>query len=84
MLPVDFPEASITLTSTSGLTNVNEPYDDLRVHIKPVPNSAFPFIISKWQPNKEDIEAINAGGAIYLISRGFSMLKVEFTTENPL
>lgn len=26
----------------------------------------FPFFVTAWQPNKEDIEAINRGGPVYI------------------
>lgn len=42
-----------------------------------------PCIISKWQPSKEDIEAINKGEAIYLSITGHGMPPVSLFTENP-
>ena len=40
-------------------------------------------IISKWQPSKEDIEAINRGEGIFLSITGPGMPPVSIFTENP-
>ncbi|HRS66203.1 MAG TPA: hypothetical protein P5519_10010 [Spirochaetia bacterium] len=46
-------------------------------------SDGMPCIISKWQPSKEDIEAINRGDGIYLSITGHGMPPVSLFTENP-
>ncbi|HXS55739.1 MAG TPA: hypothetical protein VN726_06420 [Hanamia sp.] len=80
MLPKDFKEANFTFTKPQSMTD--EQCDSLRVFKGKYPDGV-PCIISKWQPNKEDIEAINNGEAIYLSIVGEGMPPVILFTENP-
>ncbi len=85
MLPIPFPESNFTYTKPEGWTD--EQCSDLHVWTGPVPidgaGNKVNTIISKWQPSKEDIEAINNGGAIYLSITGNGMPPVCVFTENP-
>ena len=80
MLPVDFKEANFTFNKPSDMTD--EQCSSLRV-FKGQYSDGMPCIISKWQPNKEDIEAINNGEGIYLSITGHGMPPVSIFTENP-
>lgn len=80
MIPIDFPNANFTFTKPSTMTD--EQCSDLRV-FKGHDEEDTPVIISCWQPNKEDIESINAGKPIYLQIVGYSMPPVVLYTENP-
>jgi hypothetical protein len=80
MLPVNFSEANFTFTKPSSMTD--EECGDLRVH-KGNYSDGTPVIISKWQPSKEDIEAINRGEGVYLSIVGTGMPPVSLFTENP-
>ncbi len=80
MLPTDFPEANFTFTKPESMTD--EECSDLRV-FKGSYHDGTPVIISKWQPSKEDIEAINRGEGIFLLITGLGMPPVSIFTENP-
>lgn len=85
MLPVSFPEANMTFQKPQGWTD--EQCSDLHVWKGDCPiddnGTLMPTIISKWQPSKEDIEAITNGEAVYLYITGGSMPPVSLGTENP-
>lgn len=80
MLPVNFEEANFTFTKPVGMTD--EECGDLCVH-RGQYSDGTPCIISKWQPSKEDIDAINRGEAIYLSICSSGMPPVSLFTENP-
>lgn len=63
MIPINFPEANVVLNKPSNMT------DEECVSItayKGKDESGYPFMLTLWQPNKEDIEAINRGEPIAL------------------
>jgi hypothetical protein len=80
MLPQSFEQANFTFTKPQGWTD--EECMDLHVHKGQYPNGT-PTIISYWKPNKEDLEALNNGGGIYLEIIGQGMPPVALFTENP-
>ncbi len=80
MLAVDFPQSNFTFGKPISMTD--EECGDLRVFRGPDGNGT-PVIISKWQPSKEDIEAINRGEGIYLYIIGAGMPPVSICTESP-
>ena len=63
MLPTDFEGTNMDLIKPNGMTD--EQCLAVRA-FKGVDNDGFPFILTAWQPNKEDIEAINAGRPVML------------------
>lgn len=79
MIPVDFKEANFTFTKPQGWTD--EQCGSLQVYRESA--GGYQIIISKWQPNKEDIEKINNGGAIYLAIHSHEMPPVSLQTESP-
>lgn len=85
MLPVTFDQANFTFGKPASMTD--EQCASLHVWRGQCPideaGTLTPVIISKWQPSKEDIEAINKGGAIYLSITGSGMPPVSLFTENP-
>lgn len=85
MLPVTFPESNFVYTKPAGWTD--EQCSDLPVWKGEAPideaGTKAPMIISKWQPSKEDIEAINRGEGIYLSITGNGMPPVSLFTESP-
>ena len=80
MLPATFPEVNFTFTKPEGWTD--DQCGDLAVY-KGQYNDGMPCIVSKWQPSKEDIEAINRGEGIYLSICSTGMPPVSLFTENP-
>lgn len=85
MIPVDFPERDFVYQKPQGWTD--EQCSELpvwkgRVALDDQGNSA-PTIISCWQPNKEDIEAIVSGKPIYLFITAEGQPPVAITTEYP-
>jgi hypothetical protein len=85
MIPIHFPEANITFTKPEGWTD--EQCGNLSVWKGELPldehGSTAPTLISCWQPNKEDIEAINEGKPIFLYITGIAQPPVYLSTENP-
>lgn len=80
MMPVDFKEANFTFLKPKGMTD--DECGDLRVFLGKYPDET-PCIISKWRPNKEDIEAINAGQPIWVSVIGTQTPPISLFTENP-
>lgn len=79
MMPIDFPGSNLTLTKPENMT------DEQCMAIKAftgVDTDGFAFILTLWQPSKEDIEAINAGRPICVKTMGanFSPMAI-FTTD---
>lgn len=84
-MPIDFPERNFVYTKPEGWTD--EQCSDLpvwkgRAPIDDKGNSAA-TIISCWQPNKEDIEAINAGKPVYMLLTSTVQVPISLQTENP-
>jgi len=79
MLPIDFKEANFTFRKPVDMTD--EQCSSLRVWKGIIDGT--PVIISKWQPNKEDIEAVNRGEAVYLTIMGDGMPPVSLQIEHP-
>jgi len=80
MLPKDFTEANFTFNKPSSMTD--EECASLRVY-RGNTSDGVPVIISKWQPSKEDIDAINNGEGIFVYITGTGMPPISLTTENP-
>jgi hypothetical protein len=80
MLPVHFDESNKIFNKPECMTD--EECSSLSVW-QGHTTDGLPVIISKWQPSKEDIEAINNGRAIYLSITGIGMPPVSLFTENP-
>lgn len=79
MLQVSFSQANLTFTRPDSMTD-DECADIQAFHGQ---IESHPVIITKWQPNREDIEAINRGEGIYLLIYNNGMPPVSLTTENP-
>lgn len=80
MLPKDFEQANIRFTKPKNMTD--EQCGDLMVY-KGIDPNGMPVLISKWQPSKEDIEAINNGEGIWLQIVSEVMPPVAVFTESP-
>ena len=80
MLPLNFKESNFTFTKPAEMND--DECGDLGVY-RGQYSDGTPCIISKWQPSKEDIEAINRGEAIYLSICGSCMPPVTLFTGNP-
>lgn len=63
MLSIDFPGANITFEKPDSMTD--EQCTPMR-GLKAVTQEGWPLIETRWQPNKEDIDAINAGRPIII------------------
>lgn len=85
MMPVTFDHANFTFGKPPSMTE--EQCASLHVWKGTAPiddrGTLMPCIISKWQPSKEDIEAINKGEGIWLSITGSGMPPVSLFTENP-
>ncbi len=79
MLPVEFPEKNFTYIKPNSMTD--EECGSLDVWRGD--SQGTPIIISKWMPNKEDIEAINAGSGIWVSVVGQRMPPISLYTEIP-
>ena len=77
MLAIDFEEANLTLEKPASMTD--EECSSIRAY-KGVDEGNSPFILTIWQPSKEDIEAINAGRPICLKTLGHSFAPVALFT----
>ncbi len=80
MLPVEFPQKNFTFQKPTTMTD--EQCSSLDV-FKGNDDNGQSVIISKWMPNKEDIEAINRGEGVWLWIVGEGMPPVILDTENP-
>lgn len=77
MMPVDFEGSNIILTKPKDMTDEQ----CMSVHAyKGVDDESIPFLLTVWQPSKEDIDAINAGRPICLKICGQSMPPVALYT----
>ena len=73
MIPTDFEGTNIILSKPSDMT------DEQCLSVKAfhgLDNDNFPFFLTAWIPNKEDLEAINAGRPIMLKVIGRQMVPV--------
>ena len=79
MLPVDFPQSNICFNKPESMT------DEQCLPIKVFKGNRgdMPIIISKWQPNKEDLDALNQGAGLWLEIVGVGLTPVAVYTENP-
>lgn len=80
MIPKNFPEANCVFKKPNGFTD--EQCGDLPTFMGTGPDGVA-VIISCWALTKEDIEAINQNGVIYLTIVGIGMPPVSLGTENP-
>ncbi len=80
MIHTDFEQANFTYGKPESMTD--EQCMSLRV-FRGANTDNLPVVISKWQPNKEDIEAINRGEGIWLEVLGNGIPPVTLYTENP-
>lgn len=81
MMPIDFEGSNLTLTKPGNMTD--EQCSSIKAY-KDVDDAGFPFILTVWQPSKEDIEAINAGRPICVktVGEGFQPMAIYTTDEN--
>ena len=79
MLPIDFDGANLTLEKPASMTD--EQCTSIRA-FKGMDEENSPFILTIWQPSKEDIEAINAGRPICLKTFGHFFPPVALFTFN--
>jgi hypothetical protein len=77
MLPVDFEGSNLTLHRPQDMRD--EECMSIKAHLG-IDNDGYHFVLTAWQPNKEDIEAINAGRPIMLKVIGSSMPPVAIYT----
>jgi hypothetical protein len=80
MSPVDFEGSNLNLTKPVGWTDeqcFNMPA------FKGKDKEGEPFILTAWQPNKEDLEAMNRGEPLYLRVCGEGHPPVSLFTMNP-
>jgi hypothetical protein len=79
MMPIDFKEANKTFTKPATMSD--EECIEIRAYVD-VDDFGYDFILTCWQPSKEDIEDINAGSPVYLKVSGKGMPPVcLFTLE---
>jgi len=85
MIPVTFPQQNRIYKKPEGWTD--EQCSDLAVWEGEAPiddqGTTSHTIISCWQPNKEDIKAINEGKPIFMLISGHSQPPIAIQTENP-
>lgn len=79
MLPVNFPESNQPFTKPDGWKD--EDCFDLSAY-NGFDENGKPVVITKWQPSKEDIEAINNGDGIWVWVVG-GLPPMLLSTENP-
>lgn len=70
MLPVDFEGANFTFTKPEGMTD--EQCMSLKVYRGP-DGRGNPIILTAWRHNKEDLEALNNGGNLWISISGTGM-----------
>ena len=70
MIPVDFEGTNLVLNKPSDMTD--EECSPIKAHAG-VDAAGYPFILTAWMPNIDDVEAIKRGEPIYLkvIGSGF-------------
>lgn len=67
MLPIDFEGSNLTLTPPVGVEE--EDCQSMRAWYGPDDNGHHHFM-TMWQPNREDLEALNAGRPIIMKTYG--------------
>lgn len=77
MRPIHFPESNITFGKPSDMTD--EQCYSVSAYTGTTADG-FPFVNTVWMPNKEDIEAINAGRGIILSITSSGMPPVSLFT----
>lgn len=70
MRAIHFPEANVTLNKSDSMTD--EQYMSVSAYTD-IDTNGHQFYTTVWQPNKEDIDAINAGRPICIKTVGRSM-----------
>lgn len=79
MRPIHFEESNITFEKPASMTDEQcHPISAYQGKDK----NGLPYINTVWMPNKEDIEAINAGRPIVLSITGSAMPPVALFTFN--
>lgn len=79
MLPVDFEGSNITFTKPKGWAD--EECFDLKA-MKGIDDKGSPFILTRWMPSKEDLEAMNTGLGFWVKTYSHSFLPMEILTVN--
>lgn len=79
MLPVDFNGANVRLIQDAEGKNLETLEVDAYWGLD---SDNYPFFLTMWKPNKEDIDAINAGRVIVLKVRGTLMPQVALYTTD--
>jgi hypothetical protein len=79
MMAVDFQESNITLGKPSDMTD--EQCSSIRAQ-KTVTHDGFPCFLTCWMPSKEDLEALNAGRPLILMTLGEGFPPVSLFTNN--
>ena len=80
MMPIDFPGSNLVLTKPGNMTD--EQCMSIRA-FKSTDLDGFPFILTMWQPSKEDIESINQGNPICVkvLAEGFAPMSIFTVNE---
>jgi len=77
MMSVDFEGSNIHLVKPKDMTD-EQCYG---IHAeKAVDNDGFPYFLTCWIPNKEDLEALNAGRPLFLKMLGHGFQPVAMFT----
>jgi hypothetical protein len=81
MYPTDFEGSNTNLTKPSDMTD--EQCFSLPAE-KNVDSQGFPYFLTAWMPNKEDVEALVAGRPLFLkvIGQGFPPVALFTVDEN--
>jgi len=79
-MSIDFEGTNINLTKPFGMTD--EQCLPLMAQ-KAVDNQGLPYFLTAWMPNKEDLEALNAGKPLFLkmVGTGFQPVAL-FTVDD--
>ncbi len=82
MLPINFPEAAVSLGRPSDMTDEEcGPLPVARGIVQLSENSVGPAVISAWKPTPEELAMLNAGGPIYLHVIGRTQPPVMLSTR---
>jgi hypothetical protein len=79
MLTVDFPGTNIDLIKPEQMTD--EECSAARAFVG-IDDAGYPFILTAWKPNKEDLDALNAGRPLMLKIIGQQTPPVAMYTYN--
>ena len=78
MTPVNFEGSNVTLTKPSSMT-------DEECYSAPayagVDDAGHNYIVTAWMPNREDIDAINAGRPVFMKNVGGMFPTILYTTD---